>query len=126
MSPRQSRGSHKMVEVVFICPRGDFNHNIHNFLSRLLINLCPGIHKRQEKYKIIILCEIFRRLEIFWHTYYKTAKFWLVHVIESYLINELHHHHTVKSHLNRSRSPIEPAPFEKSFYRIRVRIVPAF
>ena len=26
-------------------------NNIHNFISRLRINLCPGIHKRQERYK---------------------------------------------------------------------------
>ena len=36
-------------------PRDDFNHNIHNFISRLLYKFCPGIHKRQERYKTMYI-----------------------------------------------------------------------
>ena len=48
----EAKGLIKWSRWFFICPRGYFNHNIHNFIYQLLINLCPGIHKRQERYKI--------------------------------------------------------------------------
>ena len=49
----KAEGLIKWSRWFLICPRDDFNHNIHNFISRLRINLCPGIHKRQERYKIV-------------------------------------------------------------------------
>ena len=58
----EAEGLIKWSRWFLICPRGDFN-NIHNFISRLRINLCPGIHKRQERYNMLITCHQFFKME---------------------------------------------------------------